>query len=133
MLQLRKMSNSSRHCCPKSCYIVTLIFEPTSKCICQDLDQKLFMADPMRLANVVCDFRVLQAPNQWTPQLVSMMFIAYARNNCVSLPACQRLLTALTNEALQQIDATDCQVIHPTVHMSSSRCKPGVCLFRLPL
>ena len=57
-------------------------------------------------------FCVLQAPNQWTPQLVSMMLIAYARNNCVSLPACQCLLTALTNEALQQIDATDCQVIY---------------------
>ncbi len=66
--------------------------------------------------------RALQAPNQWTPQLVSMMLIAYARNNCVSLPACQRLLTALTDEALQHIDATDCQVIHFTVHMSASRC-----------
>ena len=56
--------------------------------------------------------RVLQAPNQWTPQLVSMMLIAYARNNCVALPACQRLLTALRDEALRQIHATDCQVVH---------------------
>ena len=69
-----------------------------------------------RLPDVVPVSHVLQAPNQWTPQLVSMMLIAYARNNCVSLPACQRLLTALTNEALHQVHATDCQVIFDRTH-----------------
>ena len=53
---------------------------------------------------------MLQAPNLWTPQLVSMTLMAYARTNSVSLPACQRLLRALTDEALHQLQAMDCQV-----------------------
>jgi hypothetical protein len=53
---------------------------------------------------------VLQAPNLWTPQLLSMTLMAYARNDCVHSPACQALLRALVEEALQQIEQTDCQV-----------------------
>ena len=44
---------------------------------------------------------------------MSMTLMAYARNNCVSSPACQALLRALVEEALQQIEATDCQVACP--------------------
>ena len=58
-----------------------------------------------------------QAPPLWTPQLVSMMLIAYARNNCVHLPASRRLLSALADEALRQLQATDCQVNHLTMDM----------------
>ena len=54
-----------------------------------------------------CD---LQAPNLWTPQLLSMTLMAYARNDCVHSLACQALLRALVEEALQQIEETDCQV-----------------------
>lgn len=45
-----------------------------------------------------------------TPQTLSMVACAYSRNNCVQTPACRSLMTAIADEALQQVNDFDCQV-----------------------